>query len=529
MSRLLAATPQVFVGDTSLLADAGAESAASRLAARGLSRVLWLGAAEGAASDLAGLPCDFADLGGGTGGSSTGASPERLAAAARALEAALRAAPGVLLANDTEPGDSTEDEEDRCAGIRIRVRVSRAEADKSWGVKWHKNIFKQSQRLVVDEIAKNSILSAWNERQPHNLQLGYGDRLLRINGVSADEKPGSKASALMRAELQTEEMRAMFFRPGKAPKKAPKPDIAPGAVLLCVNSESELAVAAAVAGAHRWLFRPKDYEEDVDAIVDELREVAALLREPASQPWLEALSAVRGVDLAALPAGPRLASPQVGGDSRSEAPAHAAQEGRSSVDQVTETIAACAPAVVSAEVAVAAASGGEVDGTLAEDAAAGLAAEVAVVGGADAEVGEEATEEAVEDRTPAWVYSCRKCGTALFHDLNILPHFSEGKTKRSRHWLPAEAAEGEEASQTCTSVFVEPMKWMGETQDQVGKLACGNERCKQKLGGFSWHGLPCSCGQWQSPAFQIHCARLDCMPAAGRRVRGGPPQAVFKE
>mmetsp|Transcript_45930 Transcript_45930/g.147593 ORF Transcript_45930/g.147593 Transcript_45930/m.147593 type:complete len:527 (-) Transcript_45930:232-1812(-) len=526
MSRLLAATPQVFVGDASLLADGGAEAAASRLAARGLSRVLRLGAAEGAASDLAGLPCGFADLGGGAGGSSVGASPERLAAAARALEAALRAAPGVLLANDTEPGDSTEDEEDRCAGIRIRVRVSRAEADKSWGVKWHKNIFKQSQRLVVDEISENSILSAWNERQPHNLQLGYGDRLLRINGVSADEKPGSKASALMRAELQTEEMRAMFFRPGKAPKKAPKPDIAPGAVLLCVNSESELAVAAAVAGAHRWLFRPKDYEEDVDAIVDELREVAALLREPVAQPWLEALSAVRGVDLAALPAGPRLASPQVGSPSRSEALAHAAQEGRSSVDQVTETVAASAPAVVSAEVA---ASRGEVDGTLAEDAAAGLAAEVAVVGGAGAEAGEEATEEVVEDRTPAWVYSCRKCGTALFHDLNILPHFSEGKTKRSRHWLPAEAAEGEEASQTCTSVFVEPMKWMGETQDQVGKLACGNERCKQKLGGFSWHGLPCSCGQWQSPAFQIHCARLDCMPAAGRRVRGGPPQAVFKE
>ena len=29
---------------------------------------------------------------------------------------------------------------------------------------------------------------------------------------------------------------------------------------------------------------------------------------------------------------------------------------------------------------------------------------------------------------------------------------------------------------------------------EVGKLACGNPSCRQKLGGFSWHGLPCSCG-----------------------------------
>lgn len=69
-------------------------------------------------------------------------------------------------------------------------------------VKWHKAVFKQSGRLVVDEIADGSVLCGWNERAPPQLQLAYGDRLLRVNGANAEEGPAAKATAKMRAELQ---------------------------------------------------------------------------------------------------------------------------------------------------------------------------------------------------------------------------------------------------------------------------------------------------------------------------------------
>jgi len=144
-------------------------------------------------------------------------------------------------------------------------------------------------------------------------------------------------------------------------------------------------------------------------------------------------------------------------------------------------------------------------------------------GAAVAQGGGEA-EGADPQLQPQWTYSCRKCSTALFHDLNVLPHHTDGAKKASRGWVQ-ESSGGQAA---CTSMFVEPMKWMGCLEGQTGRLVCGNPACRQKLGGFSWHGLPCSCGQWQSPAFQIHCARLDCMPA-GRRARGPAPQAVFRQ
>jgi len=135
---------------------------------------------------------------------------------------------------------------------------------------------------------------------------------------------------------------------------------------------------------------------------------------------------------------------------------------------------------------------------------------------------EEGDEEAEEKPEPSFVYQCRKCGVGLFHDLNILPHSTDGVQRRSRAWMPTDG------SDPCTSVFVEPMSWMGNLEGQTGKLLCGNQRCRQKLGAFSWHGLPCSCGQWQSPAFQIHGSRLDCMPAGRRVVRGPAPTAVFR-
>jgi len=95
-----------------------------------------------------------------------------------------------------------------------------------------------------------------------------------------------------------------------------------------------------------------------------------------------------------------------------------------------------------------------------------------------------------EQRTPLWSYKCRKCCTLLFHDINILPHFVEGEQKARRDWAPVQNSETEEPI-TCTSMFIEPMRWMGELEGQTGRLLCGNPSCKQKLGAFSWHGLPC--------------------------------------
>merc|ERR1712217_79128 len=142
---------------------------------------------------------------------------------------------------------------------------------------------------------------------------------------------------------------------------------------------------------------------------------------------------------------------------------------------------------------------------------------------APAEVEELACEQ---QAPPKWSYRCMKCSTILFHDSNVLPHYEDGELKASRDWKPKESNEGEELV-TCTSMFVEPMKWMGALEGQTGRLTCGNPACKQKLGQFSWHGLPCSCGQWQSPAFQIHSARLDCMPFSGY-ARCAAPRAVFE-
>mmetsp|Transcript_17832 Transcript_17832/g.40078 ORF Transcript_17832/g.40078 Transcript_17832/m.40078 type:complete len:296 (+) Transcript_17832:152-1039(+) len=120
----------------------------------------------------------------------------------------------------------------------------------------------------------------------------------------------------------------------------------------------------------------------------------------------------------------------------------------------------------------------------------------------EAEVTEQQTEE--EAAPVAGVYACVKCRTPLFRENHIQPHFTEGSKKASRRWASDESG--------CTSMFLEPMQWMGDCSAQTGKLVCANAKCGQKLGSFSWHGLPCSCGQWQSPAFQVHTARIELLP-----------------
>jgi dual specificity phosphatase 12 len=62
----------------------------------------------------------------------------------------------------------------------------------------------------------------------------------------------------------------------------------------------------------------------------------------------------------------------------------------------------------------------------------------------------------------------------------------------------------------CRSVMLaEPLQWMASSTvgAQEGKLSC--PMCSSRVGAFSWHGLPCDCGAWMVPAFQLQKAKID--------------------
>ena len=64
-------------------------------------------------------------------------------------------------------------------------------------------------------------------------------------------------------------------------------------------------------------------------------------------------------------------------------------------------------------------------------------------------------------------------------------------------------------SSNCQSLFVEQSQWMENSVvgSSQGKLTC--PKCRARLGSFNWSGLQCSCGQWITPAFQIHKTKID--------------------
>ncbi|KEP63988.1 UNVERIFIED_CONTAM: dual-specificity protein phosphatase [Hammondia hammondi] len=116
------------------------------------------------------------------------------------------------------------------------------------------------------------------------------------------------------------------------------------------------------------------------------------------------------------------------------------------------------------------------------------------------------SEEAVS------MYACRRCRRVLFADEHILPHAKLNK--------PVSAVGPPPSKQRfCNMVFVEPLTWMGDVQELTGKLLCPTERCKAKLGVWSWHGLLCNCGQWHCPAFQIQLRRVDNFPRSAEADR----------
>ncbi|PFH37252.1 hypothetical protein BESB_037100 [Besnoitia besnoiti] len=103
------------------------------------------------------------------------------------------------------------------------------------------------------------------------------------------------------------------------------------------------------------------------------------------------------------------------------------------------------------------------------------------------------------------MYACRLCRRVLFADEHIVAHNRTDKAATKGIPLPSQ-------QKACNMVFVEPMDWMESVREISGKIICPTERCKAKLGVWSWHGLPCNCGTWQSPAFQIQLRRVDKLP-----------------
>ncbi|KAL3522461.1 hypothetical protein ACH5RR_015295 [Cinchona calisaya] len=108
------------------------------------------------------------------------------------------------------------------------------------------------------------------------------------------------------------------------------------------------------------------------------------------------------------------------------------------------------------------------------------------------------------------VYRCKKCRRIVASQELVVPHERGGGQKcfkwKKRGGNPLEV---DKEPPECSSIFVEPMKWMESVQGGCveDKLQCIG--CKARLGSFNWAGMQCNCGRWINPAFQLHKSRLD--------------------
>eukprot|EP01004_Peranema_trichophorum_P000307 NODE_10340_length_523_cov_4.345000_g9692_i0.p1 GENE.NODE_10340_length_523_cov_4.345000_g9692_i0~~NODE_10340_length_523_cov_4.345000_g9692_i0.p1 ORF type:complete len:147 (-),score=21.87 NODE_10340_length_523_cov_4.345000_g9692_i0:83-484(-) len=107
------------------------------------------------------------------------------------------------------------------------------------------------------------------------------------------------------------------------------------------------------------------------------------------------------------------------------------------------------------------------------------------------------------------IYSCKKCRRTLFYTEDIKLHDDYDSA-------PKYFAKGhyhqEPPDTTCSSYFLNEETNLGEFTDLEGRIYCPNAKCKQVLGSYNWSGLPCSCGRWVTPAFQLTKSRVDEFP-----------------
>jgi len=125
----------------------------------------------------------------------------------------------------------------------------------------------------------------------------------------------------------------------------------------------------------------------------------------------------------------------------------------------------------------------------------------------------------------ATLYRCRKCRTLLATSNNILETevggHGAGFAWRKRDKYPKERLGGNSGAVTGEGVdgnhqggiFVEPLRWMSTILSEghiQGKLYCPTPKCAAtRLGTFNWSGIQNSQGQWVTPGFHLHLARLD--------------------
>lgn len=106
-------------------------------------------------------------------------------------------------------------------------------------------------------------------------------------------------------------------------------------------------------------------------------------------------------------------------------------------------------------------------------------------------------------------YRCKKCRRVVAVQGNVVGH-NPGEGEKCFEWRKRKSGNPyKQSDEDCTSLFIEPLKWMTAVEEGAleGKLSCVH--CNARLGYFNWSGVQCSCGNWITPAFQIHKSRID--------------------
>ncbi|KAF5194105.1 Dual specificity protein phosphatase [Thalictrum thalictroides] len=111
------------------------------------------------------------------------------------------------------------------------------------------------------------------------------------------------------------------------------------------------------------------------------------------------------------------------------------------------------------------------------------------------------------DLKPQMIYRCKKCRRIVAAEENVVLH-ERGEGEKCFKWKKRTKGMDKEPPE-CSSIFVEPMKWMQAVEEGTNeeKLQCIG--CKARLGSFNWAGMQCNCGAWVNPAFQLHKSRID--------------------
>lgn len=119
-----------------------------------------------------------------------------------------------------------------------------------------------------------------------------------------------------------------------------------------------------------------------------------------------------------------------------------------------------------------------------------------------------------QESTPTPAFRCKKCRRVVALQENVVSHVpGEGESSFEWHRRTNRNNFNKYDELECTSIFVEPLRWMKTVDEGAleGKLWCTH--CEGRLGYFNWSGIQCSCGSWITPGFQLHKSRVDVSTA----------------